>query len=55
MAGAENINPYNQNESKTEQVEEMFDSIAPAYDFMNTAMTFGLHRYWRDCALKMLD
>ena len=30
----------------------MFDSIAPAYDFMNTAMTFGLHRHWRDKALK---
>ena len=54
MNGAEKINPYNENESKTEQVEEMFDSIAPAYDFMNTAMTFGLHRYWRNCAIKML-
>ena len=52
--GAEKINPYNETESKTEQVEEMFDSIAPAYDFMNTAMTFGLHRYWRNCAIKML-
>ena len=54
MNGAEKINPYNEKESKTEQVEEMFDSIAPAYDFMNTAMTFGLHRYWRNCAIKML-
>ena len=39
-------------EHKGAQVEEMFDSIAPAYDFMNTAMTFGLHRRWRDKALK---
>lgn len=54
MNGAEKINPYNQKESKTEQVEEMFDSIAPAYDFMNSAMTFGLHRYWRNCAINML-
>lgn len=53
--GAEKINPYNENESKTEQVEEMFDSIAPAYDFMNTAMTFGLHRYWRNQALRLLQ
>lgn len=52
--GAEKINPYNETESKTEQVEEMFDSIAPAYDFMNTAMTFGLHRYWRNQALRRL-
>lgn len=29
----------------------MFDSIAPAYDFMNTAMTLGLHRWWRNRAL----
>lgn len=32
----------------------MFDSIAPAYDFMNTAMTFGLHRYWRRVALRRI-
>lgn len=50
-AGAEKINPYDDNHAKGEQVEQMFDSIAPAYDFMNTAMTFGLHRWWRDRAL----
>lgn len=49
------MNPYSGSDAtKSEQVEEMFDSIAPAYDFMNTAMTFGLHRYWRDCALRRL-
>ncbi len=47
----ENVNPYCEGSAKGEQVEEMFDSIAPAYDFMNTAMTFGLHRHWRDKAL----
>ena len=31
---AEKINPYNDVESKTGQVRQMFDSIAPAYDFM---------------------
>ena len=50
--GAEKVNPYDNCRDKSEQVEEMFDSIAPAYDFMNTAMTFGLHRRWRDKALK---
>lgn len=50
--GAERINPYDDDREKGTQVEEMFDSIAPAYDFMNTAMTFGLHRMWRDRALK---
>lgn len=49
--GAEKINPYDDRREKATQVEEMFDSIAPAYDFMNTAMSFGLHRRWRDKAL----
>ena len=52
LSGAELINPYGDTDHKGAQVEQMFDSIAPAYDFMNTAMTFGLHRYWRNRALK---
>lgn len=54
----EEINPYGDtdaNTHKSEQVEKMFDSIAPAYDFMNTAMTFGLHRIWRNSAIRMLN
>jgi demethylmenaquinone methyltransferase / 2-methoxy-6-polyprenyl-1,4-benzoquinol methylase len=31
-----------------EGVREMFDRIAPVYDFMNRAMTAGLDRHWRD-------
>lgn len=50
-SGAECVNPYSDTEAKGEQVEQMFDAIAPAYDFMNTAMTFGLHRNWRTRAL----
>lgn len=52
LSGAEPVMPYDEGERKGAQVEKMFDSIAPAYDFMNTAMTFGLHRYWRNRALK---
>ena len=47
----ENVEPYREGGEKGKQVERMFDSIAPAYDFMNTAMTLGLHRRWRDTAL----
>lgn len=47
------IRPYNDTDAKGKQVGEMFDSIAPAYDFMNTAMTGGLHRWWRNRALSM--
>ncbi len=44
---AEHISPYTgDSRDKTSQVEAMFDSIAPAYDFMNAAMSFGLHRRW---------
>lgn len=50
----EEIKPYGTQGDKTEQVEQMFDSIAPSYDFMNHAMTFGLDRRWRDKALDML-
>lgn len=48
----EEIKPYDAEGSKGEQVETMFDSIAPAYDFMNTAMTFGMHRRWLRKALE---
>lgn len=51
---AEEIRPYNDKESKTGQVRQMFDTIAPAYDFMNRAMTFGIDRWWRKRAVKMV-
>lgn len=51
---AEKINPYDDSRCKTEQVREMFDSIAPAYDFMNRMMTFGIDKLWRLRAVNML-
>ncbi len=49
------INPYTSDtRQKTDQVREMFDSIAPAYDFMNRAMTFGIDRLWRRRAVGLL-
>ena len=51
---AEKINPYDNTRAKTEQVREMFDSIAPAYDFMNRAMTFGIDKCWRAKAVRMI-
>ena len=49
----EEITPYG-GDDKTEQVREMFDSIAPAYDFMNRAMTLGLDHSWRRKAVSLL-
>ncbi|MDE6853450.1 MAG: bifunctional demethylmenaquinone methyltransferase/2-methoxy-6-polyprenyl-1,4-benzoquinol methylase UbiE [Muribaculaceae bacterium] len=47
MPQVEKVNPYrDDNRAKDEQVRSMFDSIAPAYDFMNRAMTGGLDRLW---------
>lgn len=55
MEKAEEVKPYNEDEAKGKQVGEMFDAIAPAYDFMNTMMTGGLHVRWRNRALKMVS
>lgn len=43
----ERVKPYNAEGGKAAQVERMFDTIAPAYDFMNRAMTLGIDRLWR--------
>lgn len=48
----EEVNPYAEGEEKGKQVEEMFDSIAWRYDLMNTAMSLGQHKIWRNKALK---
>lgn len=53
--GAECITPYGDERAKHEQVQEMFDSIAPAYDFMNRAMTMGIDKIWRRRAVKMIE
>lgn len=45
--GVEAVTPYGDERLKGEQVREMFDSIAPAYDFMNRAMTMGIDKLWR--------
>ena len=51
----EQVKPYgDQAIAKTEQVRQMFDAIAPAYDFMNRAMTLGIDIWWRRLAVKRL-
>lgn len=52
--GVESITPYGDSRHKTAQVQEMFDSIAPAYDFMNRAMTMGIDRMWRSKVVNRL-
>jgi demethylmenaquinone methyltransferase/2-methoxy-6-polyprenyl-1,4-benzoquinol methylase len=40
--------------SKREQVEEMFNSIAPKYDFLNRVLSLGIDKGWRKKAINML-
>lgn len=50
------INPYSgDSRAKGEQVRDMFDNIAPAYDLLNRAMTLGIDTRWRRRAVKMLQ
>lgn len=52
----EHITPYGaggDERTKSEQVRDMFDDIAPAYDAMNRVMTFGLDCLWRRRCVKL--
>lgn len=46
--GYENVSP----EEKTRRVGEVFSSVAKKYDIMNDAMSFGMHRGWKDRFVK---
>ena len=50
----ETVTPYDSKRSKTEQVREMFNSLAPGYDKMNSTFSLGIDTYWRCEALKTL-
>ena len=41
-------------ESKREQVEAMFDNIAPTYDRLNHTLAMGIDRLWRRKAIRTL-
>jgi demethylmenaquinone methyltransferase / 2-methoxy-6-polyprenyl-1,4-benzoquinol methylase len=46
------IKPFSEQGSKKEQVSEMFDHIAPRYDFMNRFLSVGIDVSWRRKAIK---
>ena len=48
------VKPYaDSDKSKREQVEIMFDNIAPKYDLLNHSLTAGIDRIWRRKAIKI--
>lgn len=54
MYNQEKIKPYGAEGSKRQQVEVMFDNIAPTYDFLNHTLSFGVDRIWRNTAINYL-
>lgn len=44
---SQDMKPYNEEKNKKEQVEEMFDNIAPTYDKLNHIMSLNIDRLWR--------
>lgn len=50
----EPVTPYNTNDSKKEQVAQMFDNIAFRYDFLNSLLSLGIHKGWRKRCITLL-
>jgi len=49
------IKPYSDSpKGKKDQVAEMFDNIAPKYDFLNHFLSFGIDKIWRRKAIRLL-
>ena len=54
MYQQETITPYSLSTPKAQQVEQMFDNIAPTYDVLNHRLSWNIDRYWRRKAIKQL-
>ena len=54
MYEQEKINPYEAGVEKTQQVEQMFDRIAPTYDKLNHRLSWDIDRGWRKKAIRQL-
>ena len=50
----DSVTPYDSDESKKEQVANMFNNIAHKYDFLNHFLSLGIDIIWRKKAIKLL-
>jgi demethylmenaquinone methyltransferase/2-methoxy-6-polyprenyl-1,4-benzoquinol methylase len=50
----EAIKPYGAEEGKAQQVEQMFDNIAPSYDKLNHRLSWNIDKGWRRKAIRQL-
>lgn len=48
------VKPYNSGASKKNEVEDMFDNIAPKYDLLNHVLSMKVDTLWRKTLVKML-
>jgi len=51
----DNIKPFSGEGSKKAQVSDMFDRIAPRYDFMNRFLSVGIDVGWRRKAIRRFE
>lgn len=49
------VKPYNEGDTKKEQVSKMFNRIAPYYDFLNRLLSLGIDTIWRKKAIRQLE
>ena len=50
----EKINPYEDGAEKAQQVEQMFNNIAPTYDKLNHRLSWNIDKGWRKKAIRSL-
>ena len=54
MYEQEQVKPYSQTGEKGQQVEQMFDNIAPTYDQLNHRLSWDIDKRWRRKAIQQL-
>jgi demethylmenaquinone methyltransferase/2-methoxy-6-polyprenyl-1,4-benzoquinol methylase len=55
MKDSKTVTPYGEsNKTKKQEVAEMFDNIAPKYDFLNHFLSMGIDILWRKKAIRIL-